>query len=442
MNRPNSPSPGFASAIMLAFAASACIHPQSPDVGTDESTGTEGSTSSGGEMSEPTTGVGVCGDGEVEMGEVCDDGNEADEDGCPSGAQGRCMAVARCGDGIVWEGKEECDDGNAEGGDGCEADCKKTVAVCGNGKVEVGEGCDDGNEEEGDECPSGAKGQCKGVAVCGDGVVWAGHEGCDDGNEVEEDGCPSGGKGQCKGEAACGDGIVWEGKEECDDGNGVDEDGCPSGKGTCQGAECGDGFVWEGKESCDDGDKEDLNGCSNGCEPPRYVFVTSGSGNTGNLGGIAGADAYCQGLAEGAGLPGTYKAWLTGSDPASAPAQRFGSQEFKGWYVLPTQPATGVAQGWADLTSPNEDMATNYLRAPIHVDEGGLDVGNGNAWTNTKSDGTQLSQKSHCGEWMKTSADYNAITGEVAPLTLSEKWTNNVTSTCGFGARLYCFQVE
>ena len=119
--------------LVCVVALSACIGSSGADSDTAESTGTEGSTSSGGEMSEPTTAGGVCGDGEVDMGEGCDDGNEVDEDGCPSGAQGRCKAVAACGDGIVEAGKEECDDGNQVGGDGCEADCKEMVAVCGNG---------------------------------------------------------------------------------------------------------------------------------------------------------------------------------------------------------------------------------------------------------------------------------------------------------------------
>ena len=38
----------------------------------------------------------VCGDGLVQEGELCDDGNEVDTDGCLSG----CVP-ARCGDGVV-----------------------------------------------------------------------------------------------------------------------------------------------------------------------------------------------------------------------------------------------------------------------------------------------------------------------------------------------------
>ena len=361
------------------------------------------------ETGEPTTttGGGSCGDGVVEAGEGCDDGNAGEGDGCPSGAEGQCKAEAACGDGFVWAGMEDCDDGNVVGGDGCEANCTVTPAVCGNGVEEDGEGCDDGNDVEEDGCPSGAAGQCKAMAGCGDGFVWAGMEGCDDGNDVEEDGCPSGAQGQCKAEAVCGDGFVWAGMEECDDGN-----------------------------------MEDLDACNDMCAAPRWVFVSSNNGYNGNLGGVLGADAYCQGLADAASLPGTYKAWLTGSDAASAPAQRFGSTGFVGWYLLPTKPPTPVARGWADLTSPNEDVPANYLQAAINSTEGGVVVAEANAWTNTQLDGTQKSAVDHCTNWGTESGLQKGLTGVSKLGVLDVTWTDESPVKCSLGARLYCFQTE
>jgi cysteine-rich repeat protein len=373
-----------------------------------EDSGTTGEEETTGEMSSESTAVeGECGDGVVDEGEGCDDGNKEDGDGCPSGSGG-CVAAAVCGDGILWSGKEACDDGNGVAGDGCEEDCTETVeAECGNGVMEGAEECDDGNGVDEDACT----GMCKG-AVCGDGIVWAGKEGCDDGNTSEEDGCPSGAVGQCVGVGECGDGFVWAGKEGCDDGNTIEEDGCPSGvAGQCA-AEgvCGDGFVWEGMEECDDGNGEDVDGCNNDCAAPRWVFITSTNGNSGNLGGINGADAHCQSLADGAGLDGVYMAWLTGSDAGSAPANRFASTGYAGWYVLPTEPVTGVARGWADLTGPNEDMPENYLQAAIVVDENGIDIGDANAWTNTRFDGTAQGDD-HCDGWSSGSSNHLGYTG-------------------------------
>ena len=60
---------------------------------------------------------GVCGDGVVEMGEECDDGNGANGDDCDS----NCTVTA-CGNGVVTAG-EMCDDGNNIGYDGCKNDC-------------------------------------------------------------------------------------------------------------------------------------------------------------------------------------------------------------------------------------------------------------------------------------------------------------------------------
>lgn len=67
-----------------------------------------------------------------------------------------------CGNGIVENG-EECDDGNLISTDGCTATCQiqsttmpqppqPTTPVCGNGTLEVGESCDDGNLRAGDGC--------------------------------------------------------------------------------------------------------------------------------------------------------------------------------------------------------------------------------------------------------------------------------------------------
>jgi len=60
-----------------------------------------------------------CGDGVIDEGEECDDGNQNSEDGCSSG----CVTEF-CGDNIVQAGLGElCDDGNQEPDDGCEPGC-------------------------------------------------------------------------------------------------------------------------------------------------------------------------------------------------------------------------------------------------------------------------------------------------------------------------------
>jgi cysteine-rich repeat protein len=65
----------------------------------------------------------VCGNGKVEIGEQCDDGNQVACDGCAPTCR-----LERCGDGIV-ECSEQCDDGPANGtpGDKCTSSCTEVV---------------------------------------------------------------------------------------------------------------------------------------------------------------------------------------------------------------------------------------------------------------------------------------------------------------------------
>ena len=61
-----------------------------------------------------------CGDGTIDEGETCDDGNNTDNDGCSATCQ-----LEVCGDGILQTALgEKCDDGNTVGGDGCSAVCR------------------------------------------------------------------------------------------------------------------------------------------------------------------------------------------------------------------------------------------------------------------------------------------------------------------------------
>jgi cysteine-rich repeat protein len=118
----------------------------------------------------------LCGDGVVDAGEECDDGNFVPNDGCNAACE-----LPVCGNSVVEPG-EECDDGNATNGDACDRNC--TTPRCGNGEVAPSEECDDGNLDETDAChPS-----CE-LNTCGDGFTHVGVEQCDDGNSSDGDGC-------------------------------------------------------------------------------------------------------------------------------------------------------------------------------------------------------------------------------------------------------------
>src|SRR3989344_4556560 len=185
----------------------------------------------------------VCGDGHVDAGEQCDDGNTYNNDGCTNQCE-----LPQCGDGYVQAG-EQCDDGNTYNNDGCTNQCE--LPQCGDGYVQAGEQCDDGNTANGDGCTN----QCN-TALCGDGIVRVGVEQCDDGNTINNDSCTN----QCN-TALCGDGMVRAGVEQCDDGNTYNNDGCTN---QCELPQCGDGYV-QGQEQCDDGNTYNNDGCTNQC---------------------------------------------------------------------------------------------------------------------------------------------------------------------------------
>ena len=89
------------------------------------------------------------------------------------------------------------------------------------------------------------------------------------------------------------------------------------------------------------------------------VFLSSAVYD-GAMGGLDGADAKCQALAAAAGLPGTFRAWL--SDSTGSPSTRFTQSTLR--YVRVD--GVKVADDWADLTD-----ATKLLYAPINVTENG-----------------------------------------------------------------------
>ncbi|NMC69299.1 MAG: DUF4215 domain-containing protein, partial [Myxococcales bacterium] len=130
-----------------------------------------------------------CGNGVVEAGEECDDGNRNDFDGC----SGRCFVeIARCGDGVRM-GSEECDDGNRTPGDGCDQNCRRETGADADADadVEIGDGRDgDADLGEVEALDGDADTQDADIAEARDG--WECHDPvCD---FVPQCGCTSGQK--------------------------------------------------------------------------------------------------------------------------------------------------------------------------------------------------------------------------------------------------------
>jgi cysteine-rich repeat protein len=359
------PRLAFVSALLALAGLAACGGPggaddagPSLDVGMDAGPADAGEPDAGSDAGPPDTGP-VCGDGELEGTEACDDGNRRADDGCSADCR------IECGDGRV-SGEELCDVGIASGegscptacddgeacttdtllGTACAASCAATAitvardedgccppdatslvdrdcpVVCGNGLLELGELCDAAIVAGAGACPE----SCDDGAACTSDVL-VGPGTCSAACVSTEITAPAAGDGCCPAGATvatdadcspfCGDGVLTAG-EVCDVGIASGAGSCPAscddaevctrdaltGGGSCAAtcthtplgpaagdgccpsgatigtdadcpARCGDG-VRTAPEACDDGNVLTGDGCSPTCgrEPLAFRFTT------------------------------------------------------------------------------------------------------------------------------------------------------------------------
>ena len=337
-------------------------------------------------------------------GVTCGGGGTAGSCGCtpPSDATtcaGRCGSVTNaCGTAV------DCGP----------CDCDPACPVCQTCDVRTGV-CIPDPAVRGDACDT-----CRTCDAAGECAVAPDDTPCDDGDACTANAiCTS---GVCGG----GDAVVCP-ANECQIAGTCDAtDGCPDPTNKTNGTACSDGDICCNGTCC--------TGCcgADGSCGACLVFVTSSS-RSGNLGGLAGADAICQNLADTAPtpLPGTYKAWLTGD--GESPATRFRRS------ALGYQRVDGVtvADSWADLTNGTLDN-------PINVTQAGATVSSTieAVWTNTGTNGAQSTSGYDCINWTSSDFEDRGDTGN-AKVTSSQWTTGFITAHCGFfSARLYCFQQE
>jgi hypothetical protein len=188
-------------------------------------------------------------------------------------------------------------------------------------------------------------------------------------------------------------------------------------------------------------------------------FVTSvGSGNGADLGGLAGADAHCQQLAQAAGAGGTWRAYLStqaaDGQPAVNARERIGSGPWQN------------AQGVVIAASVEELHGQNNLTKATALTEKGQPVnGRGDSpnmhdiLTGSQPDGTAFAGPDDmtCGNWTRSGATGAAMVGHHDRMGLrddapSRSWNASHASRGGCsqtalqgtgGAGLfYCFAAE
>jgi cysteine-rich repeat protein len=249
----------------------------------------------------------ICGDGIIQEGEQCDDGDRNSSDGCTTQCKFTCTENSDCDDSNPCNGEEICNNNHAcedaaEDADdrtpcGDKKSCRKGICidnVCGDRFVTRDETCDDGNKDPDDGCTPDCEWTCEESTDCVNEdvclprvcntkthrceagtpltneteceIAEAGIKALCGSSEVENDGWCINGICTC---ADCGDGVL-AGKETCDDGllNGTEDspNGCAI---DCAFMECGNGLLDNG-EQCDDGNKTRLDGCDSEC---KYEFV-------------------------------------------------------------------------------------------------------------------------------------------------------------------------
>jgi hypothetical protein len=166
-------------------------------------------------------------------------------------------------------------------------------------------------------------------------------------------------------------------------------------------------------------------GGGGGATGMNRVFVTS-TKHDGMLGGLVGGDAFCQELADGEGLGGTWMAWL--GDGTDGPATRFNQS------TTPYRLVSGetVAQDWADLID-------GTIEVPLNHDETGEELPSSDdmivftAVFHTGGNPTPV----NCMGW--TDASDNLVPTGLATAT-DTGWTVTAPHLCSETHHFYCFE--
>ena len=278
--------------------------------------------------------------------------------------------------------------------------------ACGNNVLDPGEQCDLGFANNADDSGPCTK-ACK-TAFCGDGLVRADTEICDLGpnnNDATYGGCTQ----TCEPGPHCNDGILQPEEEECD----------------------ASAPALEGVVACD----------PDNCRfKARLAFVTDAT-FSGDLGGLAGADAACVAAATLAGLDNAaaFQAWLC--DGVTAPAARL--------VKAANDPLPYARRDGKQLAYSLAYLTTQGMDYPLDRTEYGVALlPEQYAWTNVTPKGQPFSPTDHCQTWNSASPRDSARVGQISPESAADlpgwyiqtRWSSYVTRLCNFERHLYCFE--
>jgi len=220
-------------------------------------------------------GCGECGDGSLDDGESCDDGNEFDGDCCSSNCKPATNGQ-ECDDGVFCNGSDSCQTGLCTQHDGdpcrgpdgdanCAESCDESSDACSAADPDASE-CDDGIFCNGsDTCSGGACNQHDGNPCSGADGDGNCAESCSESNDNCQAADPDA--------SACNDGAFCNGSDTCNsgacsvhagnpcvgpDGDGVCTESCDEAADNClandpDGSACNDGVPCTIDDTCSGG---------------------------------------------------------------------------------------------------------------------------------------------------------------------------------------------
>lgn len=156
----------------------------------------------------------------------------------------------------------------------------------------------------------------------------------------------------------------------------------------------------------------------------NYIFVTSSRHAAGAIGGLAGADAICQGRADAAGLDGSYVAWLSTQSGENAVA-RVG--EGSGWIRPDGLPVANTV----------DQLRTGHFFYPPVLDENGTLAAPDIAWTGTY-DGMfdAIEGNTDCAGWTSSDGAATSTAGDVG--SVGSWWSSLYLLACASEYPLLC----
>lgn len=202
--------------------------------------------------------------------------------------------------------------------------------------------------------------------------------------------------------------------------------------------------------------KDSVMGSNKASSDMSFFVISANPGKGGDLGGLAGADAYCQKLASSAGAGGkTWHAYLSSMQTPDSPAVNARDRIGNG----PWKNAKGevIAKSVADLHGANN----NLTKQTALTEKGEVLAGRGDPvnmhdiLTGSQPDGTAIAPgaDSTCNNWTHGGADGQAIVGHHDRVGLNESapmksWNSSHPSrgcsldalkATGGNGRFYCF---